>query len=100
MIVFIGIKEAVRIHFLLFTLCIIRELESFKDFYSDITQKTDDLGKALNRILNEQDMEKASHLCVSTGDRALEELRKIVDELETLVPVDSWPLTKYQELLL
>ncbi|MBN1411103.1 MAG: glutamine synthetase III [Spirochaetales bacterium] len=75
------------------------DLTTFTNFYGRIKQKTGDLEKVLKRIIDETDTEKAGRLCAAEGDKALDELRKIVDSVEVLIPADLWPLTKYQELL-
>ncbi|MBN2441818.1 MAG: glutamine synthetase III [Spirochaetales bacterium] len=77
-----------------------QDLELFKGFYINIKQKTDNLENVLNRIMAEVDVKTASRLCVSDGDKALAELREIVDAVEVRIHADLWPITKYQDLLL
>jgi len=77
-----------------------KDLESLKRFYNEIKQKTNFLEKVLKQILDQEDLTIAGKFCVCEADSALAELRKTVDELETIIPADLWPLAKYQEMLL
>ena len=75
------------------------ELVDISDLYSAIVEKHGELLKIEKKTGTiSDDFEKSQYLAAS-GVEGLNELRKAVDQAESMVADDLWPYSKYQELL-
>ena len=65
-----------------------------------LKKRAETLGKALDELAIRSDaLRKAQESGYQRSLKALNELRDTVDELEKILPDESWPLPKYREML-
>ena len=74
----------------------LRKLSSLKDF---IASKCDELGIELEAVRSTKDIEKQSCLIRDELLPAMNALRAMVDESETMTAADRWPYPSYADLL-
>ena len=74
----------------------LRKLSSLKDF---IASKCDELSIELETVRATKDIEKQSYLIRDELLPAMNALRTMVDESETMTAADRWPYPSYADLL-
>ncbi|KAF1080169.1 MAG: Glutamine synthetase type III, GlnN [Candidatus Rifleibacterium amylolyticum] len=75
------------------------EVKKFDAFYSDIQQHADKLEAILEKADKQDNHHKKAEFLAEAGEKALEQLRVVVDNAEESVAHEFWPMAKYQELL-
>jgi glutamine synthetase len=78
---------------------IAQDLKAIESIYSQIKDGIKGLEKAIVLCEKESVLEKKAKLYAKTGAQALLDLRFAVDQAETNVSDEFWPMAKYQELL-
>lgn len=76
------------------------EIQVFEALYANVKQGVQLLASALEKCSAEKDLLKRAHLYAGLGNEAQEKLRASVDDAESYVADELWPLAKYQELLI
>ncbi|MEK9728286.1 MAG: hypothetical protein VW397_09310, partial [Candidatus Margulisiibacteriota bacterium] len=71
-----------------------------EELYSKIQTKVDYLNKFIVSVEPESDAYKKAYSIATKGTELLQSLRDDVDQAETMVSTDLWPLPTYDDLLL
>ena len=69
------------------------------ELFTEIAARTDKLDKLLTKAEKLTDHHKKAVMFGTDGEQALLALRTKVDEAETQIAHDLWPMAKYQDLL-
>lgn len=75
------------------------EIKKFEKLYVDVKKNSEALEQVLHKAEGKKDVHEKAIFLGDDGEKALNNLRAIVDASEEVVAQDFWPMAKYQELL-
>jgi len=76
------------------------DVQILNNLYQSIRDRCRQLEKVEKKGILLTDLEQKARMYAGPGEGLLGKLRKLVDEAETLVAEDLWPIPTYQELLI
>jgi len=75
------------------------DLKIVNQLYGTIREKIDHISTFLNKTDQLSDLNEKAMVFSKEGESLLKELREQVDQAETILPKDLWPMATYEDLL-
>ncbi len=75
------------------------DVKRLEELYSAIKKNAENLEKQLEKAESRKKLPARAEFLANEGEKALAQLRKVVDEAEEIVANEFWPMAKYQDLL-
>lgn len=76
-----------------------KELEELTEFIEKLVIQQKNLQEKSEKLKSMNDIEEKAKYCSEDIKKQMQELRKVVDKLEGIVPNSYWPMPTYSELL-
>ena len=75
------------------------EARRFEKLFSEILDRVDELETVISNASEKKNSHEHAEFLALSGEKALGELRTVIDRAEQSVAAEYWPMAKYQELL-